>query len=195
MKQETEQSKKEQVIQAAINLFSEQGYHDTTVAEIAQEAEVAKGTVYWYFDSKEQLFWGIIVSKLKAINEELKKELNTEQPSCVDKLEAVIRLYLEFFKDGKETAKMVQESSADPGEYFYNKMHELRKEAVGYLTEIIKKGQEQGEFRDNIDRAELGNFILGSIFGSYNPHVYEIEEVEKKVDLIMNILLEGISAQ
>ena len=190
-----EQSKKEKVIKAAVKLFSEQGYHDTAVSEIADEAGVAKGTVYWYFDSKEQLFWGIILSELEFLNEQLKKELENEQQSSAEKIEAVIRLYLKFFKNGKETAKMIQESSVNPGEYFYNEMYQLRNEAVSYLAEIIKTGQKQGEFKEDIDCEEVANFILGSIFGSYNPHAYQLKDIEGKVDLVLNILCDGIAAK
>ena len=195
MEQKTEQkdqSKKEKVIQAAIKLFSEQGYHDTAVSEIADEAEVAKGTVYWYFDSKEQLFWGIIVSELESLNTQLKKKLNAEHQSSIDKIESVIRLYLEFFKNGKETAKMIQECSVNPGEYFYNEMYKLRNEAVDYLAEIIKVGQKNGEIKEDIDQEEVANFILGSIFGSYNPHAYKLKDIEAKVDLVLDILCNGI---
>ena len=189
----TERSKKERVIKAAIKLFSKQGYHDTTVSEIAHEAEVAKGTVYWYFDSKEQLFWGIIFSGIESLNKKLKEEVAKEEKSVSNKLETIVRLYLKFFKDSKEVSKMMQESSVSPSEYFYSEMKNLRSAAIEELAKIIAKGQEDGVFKDDINAQETANFILGSIMGGYNPHVYELEDIEERVDFVLEILCSGIN--
>ena len=188
-----EKTKKEQVIKAAVKLFSEQGYHDTAVSEIADEAEVAKGTVYWYFDSKEQLFWGIIVSGIEALNQKVVAEVAKSDKTAQKKLETIIRLHLEFFKDNKEVSKMMQESSVSPGEYFHTEMEKLRKEAIGNLAKIIKQGQQTGEFKAETNEQEIANFILGSIFGSYNPHAYQLQDIEEKVELILNILCNVIT--
>ncbi|MFO7819434.1 MAG: TetR/AcrR family transcriptional regulator [Halanaerobacter sp.] len=187
-----EKSKKERVIKAAIKLFSKQGYHDTTVSEIANEAEVAKGTVYWYFDSKEQLFWGIIVSGIEALNQRLITEVRREDRSPREKLKMIVQLHLEFFKNSTEVAKMMQESSVSPSEYLHNEMEKLRNEAVEHIAKVIKLGQEKEEIRSSIDADELANFILGSLFGSYNPHVYQLDNVEEKTEMILNILSQGI---
>mgnify|MGYP000653791358 CR=1 FL=1 len=192
MEQETEQSKKEQVIQAAINLFSEQGYHQTTVLEISEAADVAKGTVYWYFDSKQKLFWGIIVNGIDCLNQRIIEVVEQKDKSSLDKLKTIIQLHLEFFKNSKEVTKMMQESSVSTSDYFHSEMEKLRDEAVKNIAEVIKAGQNKGKIKNNIDASELGNFMLGALFGSYNPHVYELENVEEKSDMILNILLEGI---
>ncbi|MGM0370238.1 MAG: TetR/AcrR family transcriptional regulator [Bacillota bacterium] len=189
-----QESKQEKVIAAAIELFSQQGYHDTVVSEIADKAGVAKGTVYWYFDSKEKLFWEIIVSGIESINQQLEELLNQNQLTAFEKLEEVINLYLNFFKTGKEIAKMMQECSVKPGQYFHDEMDKLRTEAVNNLAEIIQEGQSEGQFIEDVDSQEVANFILGALAGSYNPHVYQLENVEEKVDLVLNIIVNGISA-
>ncbi|TDX46481.1 TetR/AcrR family transcriptional regulator [Orenia marismortui] len=187
-------SKKERLIQAAIKLFAKQGYHNTTVAEIADEAGVAKGTVYWYFDSKEQLFWGIIVSGIELLNEKLLREAQISNKTAIEKLETIIRLHLDFFKESKNIVKMIQDSSVTPDKHFNKKIHKLRKESIDNLSKIIKEGQEGDEFVINIESEELANFILGSIGGSYNPSVYKLEDVEETTDLILKIMLSGIKA-
>jgi len=188
----SDKSKKDRLIQASIKLFAQQGYHNTTVAEIADEAGVAKGTVYWYFNSKEELFWGIIVSGVELLNSKLADEVEQINKSAIEKLEAIIRLHLDFFKKGKNIVKMTQECSASPGENFYKEIQKLREVGTNSVAKIIREGQENGEFVSNIEAEELANFILGAIGGAYNPSVYELEEVEETTNLILNIILNGI---
>ncbi|OCL26510.1 hypothetical protein U472_10970 [Orenia metallireducens] len=189
-----EKSKKERLIQASIKLFAQQGYHNTTVAEIADEAGVAKGTVYWYFNSKEELFWGIIVSRIESINEKITEEVSKINKTAIEKIGTVIRLQLNLFKDNKNIVKMIHESSFSPGENFYKKMQQLRAIGINSVAKIVKEGQENGEFVVDIEAEELANFILGSISGSYNPSVYKLDKVEEKTDLILNIILNGVKA-
>ncbi|MBM7624516.1 TetR/AcrR family transcriptional regulator [Sporohalobacter salinus] len=184
-------SKKEKLIQSAIEKFSQQGYHQTSVSEIADRAGVAKGTVYWYFDSKKELFWNIILSDVEKINNYILTKVNEGNEGAIKKLRQVIRLHLNFFKDRKDVARMIKESSVTSDSYFHKRIDSLRTEAINNISKIIKTGQENGEFITNIDSKELANFILGSI-NSYNPVVYELEDVEQKVDLITNIILNGI---
>jgi AcrR family transcriptional regulator len=187
-----EKSKKERLIQAAIKLFAQQGYHNTTVAEIADEAGVAKGTVYWYFSSKEELFWGIIVSGAELVNNKLAKEAEQNNKTAVEKIEAIIRLHISYFKKGKNIVKMTQECSASPGENFYKEIQQLRKVAINSVAKIIKEGQENDELVADIQAKELANFILGAIGGAYNPSIYELEDVEETTDLILKIIFKGI---
>lgn len=184
--------KKEKLIQAAIKKFSQQGYHQTSISEIADKAGVAKGTVYWYFDSKKELFWGIILSDFEKINNYISQEISKNNKDAIEKLKQVTKLYLNFFKDKKDVARMMRESSVTPDDYFHKEMNKLRSESVRSISKIIKSGQENGEFVTDINSKELANFILGSI-NSYNPVVYELDNVEQKVDLIINIILNGIS--
>ncbi|MDD5646267.1 MAG: helix-turn-helix domain containing protein, partial [Candidatus Bipolaricaulis sp.] len=53
-------NKKEQIRKAALAVFSRRGFHETTVAEIAEEAGIAKGTIYLYYPSKEEILIGIL---------------------------------------------------------------------------------------------------------------------------------------
>ncbi|GAB6098398.1 TetR/AcrR family transcriptional regulator [Halanaerocella petrolearia] len=185
-------SKKEKIIQAAVKLFSQQGYYQTPVSEIADEAEVAKGTVYWYFDSKEELFYGIILSQFEYLYSQVEKVTNESNQSFTTKLEEVIRIYLKFNRDNKNIAKILRESSVSPNDHFHKEMKKFRSSLVNNLAKIIRKEQEVNQVSNKLDAKELANFILGSIMGSYNPIVYNLTDVEEKVDFVLSIILNGI---
>ncbi|MGM0500885.1 MAG: TetR/AcrR family transcriptional regulator [Bacillota bacterium] len=185
-------SKKNKVIEAAIKLFSEQGYHKTAVSEIADKAGVAKGTVYWHFESKEQLFWGVVVSGVKSLNKKLAEQASKNDKSPKEKLEKIISLHLNFFKNSKQVAKMMQDSSVSTNEYFHKEMKKTGEEAIENLAKVIEEGQNKGVFRNGIDAKEGARFIIGALYGSYNPHSYKIKDVEEKVNIILDILYKGI---
>ncbi|MCS7462581.1 TetR/AcrR family transcriptional regulator [Paenibacillus doosanensis] len=66
------EDKKNNIVEAALKLFEEQGYHQTKVSDIVREAGVAQGTFYLYFQSKEDLFRSIAEACLEEISEALK---------------------------------------------------------------------------------------------------------------------------
>ena len=60
--------KRQEILDAAIKLFSERGFEKTTVDEIAARANVGKGTIYLYFENKEQIFFAVIKEGMTEIN-------------------------------------------------------------------------------------------------------------------------------
>ncbi|MEF9934161.1 MAG: TetR/AcrR family transcriptional regulator [Clostridium sp.] len=95
---------KKVIFEAAIKSFSKKGYHKSTMDEIAETAGVAKGTLYYHFKSKEDIFKFIIDEGIRLIKEELfDKTRHLEEPTeklrkvCEVQLKMVIN-YLPFFK-------------------------------------------------------------------------------------------------
>ena len=66
-KRNGEKNRREEIIKVASNLFSKKSYHDVTMDQIAGEVGVAKGTIYLYFESKENLYLGILENTFETI--------------------------------------------------------------------------------------------------------------------------------
>ena len=89
-------NKREKILLAAQELFSEKGFHETTVEEIARQANVAKGTVYIYFDSKEQLFKEVIKSGFKELKRKTEEKIeSTSKP--LKKIKLIVETYFNYF--------------------------------------------------------------------------------------------------
>lgn len=95
---------KKVIFDAAIKAFSEKGYHKATMDEVAKTAGVAKGTLYYHFKSKEDIFNFIIDEGIKIIKEEINdKTMFLEDPNekfrkiCEVQINLIIE-YLPFFK-------------------------------------------------------------------------------------------------
>lgn len=95
----------EQILAAAYTVFGEKGFFTAKMDDIAQEAGVAKGTLYLYYANKEELFHAVIEKNLRDYFTEYKEILN-EKKSFSDQLVSLVRHYLTFIRDRADFAKM-----------------------------------------------------------------------------------------
>jgi AcrR family transcriptional regulator len=94
---EKEQRRKD-IIDAAQRVFFSQGYDQTTMDAVSEEAELSKGTLYLYFNTKEELYFAVMLRGL-GILEELFTEAVRGQGTGLDQLKAIGRAYMKFFND------------------------------------------------------------------------------------------------
>src|SRR5690606_38773436 len=88
------QQKRERMLEVAAELFSKRNYHEVMMDDVARLTDVAKGTVYNHFSSKEELYFTIMSSKLENLNTSLKNKISAEI-SIIDSLHTyVIHLYM-----------------------------------------------------------------------------------------------------
>ena len=87
---------REKLLDAAVEIFSEKGYHKTKMEEIADKAGVAKGTIYYNFDSKANLFAQLLIEGINMIRERLEEELS-EKTDAKTKVKALINHSLTIF--------------------------------------------------------------------------------------------------
>lgn len=114
--------KRSSVLDAAMIVFSNKGFHDAHVDEIAELAGVAKGTVYRYFESKEEILKEII----KGNNNRLVEGLNiifSKDDHILELIKEAIGYYVDFFESNKELYKILTHAPwilKEVNEYFYN---------------------------------------------------------------------------
>lgn len=172
---------KRRIFNTAIKLFSEKGYDNTNIEEITAIAGVAKGTLYYHFTKKEDIFDLLIEEGLKLLknNIELKtKECKTAQ----DKIKAVILVQI------KVTVKYENFLNVVFSELWgsENKNIKCRKAMFEYiktLEKIIKEGIEKGEFYDgNVEALASGIFGVtcsSLIYRLKRDREVDVEEVYK----------------
>src|ERR1700683_2769614 len=85
--------KRERILHAAVRVFAKKGFHATRVSEVAKAAGVADGTIYLYFESKEQLLVSLFEHRVDRLLEYLERELPAA-PSASQRLQRIIELQL-----------------------------------------------------------------------------------------------------
>ncbi len=93
------------IMQAARELFSLKGFEQTTMAEVAQSAEIAAGTIYLYFKSKEELFYALIQEGMRELLFKLKDTVSAEKKPDL-KLHLLVQIPFEFFEKNRDFYKI-----------------------------------------------------------------------------------------
>ena len=155
---------RERLFRAALRLFAEKGFAETTVEDITNAADVGKGTFFNYFPSKEHIliaFSDMQLSKLQATVDQMRARPEpmrsfframtlrmTEEPS---RAPDVVRALLQANLSSSSVRSVMRERSA---------------RAEGLLTQLVQIGQERGEFRRDVPALELAQVFRQTIFGT-----------------------------
>ncbi len=192
------EKKRERMLEVAAELFSKKNYHEVMIDDVARLTDVAKGTVYNYFSSKEELYFTIMSSKLEHLNTSLKNKI-TSEISVIDSLHTyVIHLYM-FMMKYQNFFLMYQKEYMNAQNEFCDELRVMDDELKSILSDVIYKGKRENQFRD-IDESFAVKLVLGSIFGAVQRGVENkytgdklIEERERLFDFILHGLYSGFS--
>lgn len=153
------------ILEAAFELFSQNGYKNTKIADIAARAGIGKGTVYEYYGSKEDIFISSILETVMDDYAVISQKI-AACPSTLDKLRVFIDFKMLFFKKYGADASDLKMYMIESGSNLSDKMHRamLRTLDTEYeiISNIIREGIASGELR-NANVVLLANFIISSI--------------------------------
>lgn len=155
---------REKIIKSAIELFASKGFHETKVDEVAEKSGVAKGTIYLYFSSKEDL----LVNSIDYIIEKAMQNYEIdESKSFRDNLASIIRNNANFMFENLNFYKMMFMSMyrVRNGDDF-NKRRRDAGRIVSKIKVLLQKGIQEGEVRRDISLDNLSTIITNLILSS-----------------------------
>ena len=152
--------KRKLILDAAVRVFAERGYHGSRVGDIAEDAGVAHGLLYHYFSSKEEVLrtifvenWGQLIVRFRAVEE-------SDEPAG-QKLEGIAKILLRTWRnDPALVTVMVREVARS--EHLQGQVTEVR-EAFAILQRVIEEGQAAGEFRRDVDPRFASWIVYGGL--------------------------------
>ena len=139
-------NKDELIRQAAIRVFAREGFHQARMETIAHEAGVAVGTIYNYFDSKEE----VLLSIFKAEFEErvhFYKELGGSGLSIPEQIQRILQAHFSLLSERKELAQLLLRERFNLSKGFKSKVLALYREMLQQIEVVIREGVEQGRVR------------------------------------------------
>jgi len=190
--------KRERMLEVAAELFSKKNYHEVMMDDVARLTDVAKGTVYNYFSSKEELYFTIMSTKLENLNTSLKNKIASDI-SIIDSLHTyIIHLYM-FMMKYQNFFLMYQKEYMNSQNELCDELRTMSDELKSILSNVIYKGKRDNQFRD-IDESFAVKLVLGSIFGAVQRGIenkYTVEkstgEREKLFDFVLHGLYSGFN--
>ncbi len=187
---------KQNIITAAIKIFAEKGFFETTVDDIARSAKIAKGTVYLYFRDKPSLYIDIIeqhftlaVNSLVAIRR-LKLSSREKLQRIVDEwLDYMFTFKHEFPMFGMENVNLTRRLMKGIGPMLLLRLGAIIDEIAG----IIKDGIRSGEFR-NVDPKLAAVYFLNMLRTAFLIHTLPVKFKQPKKG-VLNMLLYGLNKE
>lgn len=193
--QKQREARRGTVLEAALRVFSDKGYHQTRIADIIEEASIARGTFYLYFDSKSAIFHELLTSVLSRIRDVVRGvDLGDGAPPMRDQLLMTVRLILETFREDRALAKLILREAVGVDEEIDAMLDGFYRHIHGWLRDSLTNGTRIGLIRD-VDASLTSWLILGSV-KQFAQLV--LETPDEKLDLdhlavvILDFNLQGI---
>ncbi|MFC9391835.1 TetR/AcrR family transcriptional regulator [Streptomyces sp. NPDC057027] len=189
------QATRTKLYEAAVTLIAEQGFSATTVDEIAERAGVAKGTVYYNFKSKTELFEELLrhgVSLLAASLRSAAEETVERGGTRVEALDAMIRAGLVFIDSYPAFTQLYVAELWRTGRAWNSTLLVVRQEAVAVVEGVLREGVAAGELSDEIDVQLTASALVGMVLvAALDWQAFQSERSLDDVHAALSRLLHG----
>jgi TetR/AcrR family fatty acid metabolism transcriptional regulator len=188
--------RRRQILQAAVRIFADKGYHAARVSDIAKEAGVAYGLVYHYYESKETLLEAIFRETWGAMLETVRSVEQLDEPAR-ERVRKVSEIVLRTWKRDPDLVRvLVREVTRSAQVQDETEEIELAHQA---LQRIVEHGQESGEFRADLDArltatiwyGALEEILTGWAFGQLPDQDHDVARAELAV---VEIVTNGLAS-
>ncbi len=187
---------REQVIQAARQIFARYGYKKTALDDIAKESRKGKSTIYYYFKSKDDIFKAVIDAEAEIRRKTIEDQIR-EIDDPKQKLKTYIYVRMRTLKMVVNYYEAIKNDLLDQLYFVDNLRTEHFEAEIDLIKNMFLEGIEKGEY--TIQNPELtAKTIVTALHGFEVPFITKNlsdEELQKAVDEMLNILFFGIVAK
>ena len=181
-------------MRAAEKLFTSRRYHEISLDAVVQEARVGKGTIYRYFQSKDDLFFQTATGGFDEICELISREV-TQDASFTDQLVSVCRKISQFFGRRRQLFRMMQSEDARM-QWCHGRVRERwvshHAKLVSVVAEVMRKGVREGQVRSDVAAETLATFLLGMLRTQAHA-LAEGSEESRPIESVVDLFIHGVS--
>lgn len=185
---------KRAIFDSAIKVFSNSGYSGATMDIIATDAGVAKGTLYYHFKSKEEIFNFIIKEGMTVIKDKI-ESIAVKEEDILSKIKIVCKIQLGFVYESRDFFKVVM-SQLWGQEVRQLELRESIKRYINYIKAYLEEAMRQGVVKEG-DAELMAYTLFGTICSAaiYQLINYDKENIDELIDNLLNYILSGIQKQ
>ncbi|MGD2096195.1 MAG: TetR/AcrR family transcriptional regulator [Desulfobacterales bacterium] len=186
-------NKYHQILEAAVKVFARQGFHQSTVAQIAKEAGVADGTIYLYFKNKDDVLVQFFSLRTKQVFESFREAVDGAETST-EKLHNLVHRHLAEFQRDKDGAVVYQVETHQNSRLAEAQIREMSKMYRDLISEIIEQGQQEGAIRKDLYVGLVKRFIIGAVDEVINTwlHAEDDYDLVSMADPLVELFIKGI---
>ncbi len=176
----SKEEKKELIMKTALNLFADQGFYNTTIADIAKAMDMSVGNVYNYFPSKESLAKELLIYSSKRFGDEIRK-INEMDIHSKEKIKKIVELYFNISINEPELVDYFMRVYLSNKEIFANGCEGMLCVSA-FVTEIMIF------FEEGVRRKELKNQDFFAAFGLFMGYIGGLAFLNKEGILSKNLI-------
>lgn len=196
--------KRRRIIETATMEFAKKGYHDASISNIASKSGVSVGSIYKYFDNKQDLFLTIVDHSISRM-EKLLLGLAKEDEDVIIKVEKILREIISASREDGILIKLYNSMTAVNDKKLARQFAvEMESMTAEIYIEAIKEGQKSGEIRKDID-PRVAAFLIDNLFmslqfsyaGDYYEERFKIfcgEDAHQRDEFIIEQVLKFIKS-
>ena len=190
--------KRRQILDAAVRVFARQGFHSCRVSDIADEAGVAYGLVYHYFESKEEILNTLFLERWQIMLDAI-AEIDSKPLTAREKLYEVASFIIDSYRYEPELMKVIiVEVTRAANSFGQTHLDEIRT-AYELISNIVTKAQEEGSMRPEIEARFAAMVFYGAIEQLLTGWIFDViprseEDFEHAKSLVVEAICGGLEA-
>ncbi|CAH2716139.1 Fatty acid metabolism regulator protein [Neobacillus rhizosphaerae] len=185
-----------QIIDAAVIVIAENGYHQAQVSKIAKQAGVADGTIYLYFKNKEDILISLFEEKMGSFIEEI-DQMIAGKGTATEKLLMMIEAHFNLLSADHHLAIVTQLELRQSNKDLRLRINDVLKGYLKVIDKIIIEGKESDEFSSDLDVRLARQMIFGTIDETATSWVMNEEkyEITKLASPVHRLLINGFRSR
>ena len=185
---------RERILDAAMNIFSAKGFHDTKLDEIVSEGGVSKGSIYFHFPNKERLFIAL-VDQFADLIERRALEAIAGETQGIRRVQAALEAVLETFGKYRRPAKLLLVQAVGLGTVFERKRMEVNDRFARLIQTYIDEAVADGDITP-VNTHIVSHAWMGAIYNVVIQWVYTGEPSKDEImDALLPLLLQSVDYQ
>jgi len=189
------QARREEILKAAERVFAQNGFYNSTVAEIAKESEFAIGTLYQFFKNKEELYYTMMIEKFDLLYSTLLTEVGKNK-RCLEKLSCLVEVLFSFIEQNVDFFKIftweLNVLNANMNNKLKDQLIAKHFAYIKLISDVIEEGLRERVLKegnaDDLSSALLGMMNVFSFNWIFNR---QQDSLSAKAPIIVNLFLNG----
>jgi len=182
-----------QIIEAAVEVIAENGYHNSQVSKIAKKANVADGTIYLYFKNKEDILISVFNEKMGHFIDKTIQAIN-EKETASEKLLTLIQMHYKQLSQSPYLAIVTQLELRQSKQELRFEINKVLKSYLEVIDMIIEQGIKEKEIRDDMNPRLLRQMIFGTLDETVTTWVMKSQRYSllDQAEEVQQLLMKGL---
>ena len=147
-------AKKDLILDAAMALVIDKGYAKATISGVAKQAGIGRGTVYWHFDSKDELFYALTLREIENVTAGMEALVDDSMPA-IQTIDGLIQMTYAYYQEAGPMFQAMVSIIAGAGDELRRRLVAMGAEMYGkynkVLADLLERGKAEGDIRPDLD--------------------------------------------